>query len=122
MSERHSRQVRLAEIGGDGQGRIGSSAHVVRGRGLAARVEARYLAGAGVRAIDVEDKRVAADVRETDGSVEVRLRDPEVGPRSESDPLWAGELSLPARDVALGAYRALRALRRVVLAPGEPRP
>ena len=124
MSERHSRQVRLAEIGLDGQGRSGASGHGVRGRGLAARVEARYLAGAGVKSIEVEDGRVAADAREAGGSVEVRLRedDRDGDPETEDDPVWARALSAPARDVALGAYRALRALRRVALSATGPSP
>jgi hypothetical protein len=120
MSERHSRQVRLAEVGVEGQGRIGASVQVVRGRGLAAMVEARYLAGAGVKAIEVEDERVASNARAIDGSVEVRLRAPDGV--DDRDPVWAWDLSPHARDVALGAYRALCALRRVALSDTERSP
>jgi len=120
MSERHSRQVRLVEIGPAGQRRIASSVHVVRGGGLAANVEARYLAGAGVKAIEVDHEGIAATAREVDGGVEIRFREDDRA--FEHDPPWATELALPARDVALGAYRALRALRRVVLRANEPTP
>jgi hypothetical protein len=126
MSERHSRQIRLVEVGLEGQRKIASSAHVVRGKGLAARIEVRYLAGAGVKRIEVEDERLAAAAREVDGSVEVRMSDPDRDPDADHDhdhdPRWAGALSLPARDVAMGAYRALRALRHVLLSAEEPTP
>jgi hypothetical protein len=124
MSERYSRQVRLVEIGLEGQRRIASSAHVVRGNELAARVEARYLVGAGVGAIAVENEPVAAAAREVDASAQVRVRDPDREPDldADRDPLWACDLALPARSVALGAYRALRALRAVALSTREPSP
>jgi len=122
MRERYSRQIRLVEVGPEGQRRIASSTHAVRGSGIAARVEVRYLAGAGVKEIDVEDERVAAAAREVDGSLNVRVHDADLDPDPDLDPRWAGDLSLPARDVAMGAHRALRALRRVLLAAGEPNP
>jgi hypothetical protein len=92
--------------------------HVVLGQGLAAKVEARYLAGAGAFGVDVKDESVARALREVDGNVKVRLHDHDE--EHEQDPAWARELSGPARDVALGAYRALRALRRVGLAEKAP--
>ena len=125
MSERYSRQIRLVEVGLEGQHKIASSAHVVRGEGLAARIEVRYLAGAGVKKIEVEHERVAAAVREVDGTVEVRVSDHDRDPdhrEHDPDPRWASDLSLPARDVAIGAYRALRALRHVLLSAEEPTP
>jgi hypothetical protein len=120
MRERYSRQIRLVEVGPEGQRRIAASAHVVRGMGLAAMIEVRYLAGAGVKRIEVEEERVAEAAREVDASVEVHVHDADREP--DPDPRWAGDLSLPARDVAMGAHRALRALRRVLLAAGEPNP
>ncbi len=92
---------------------------MVRGHGVAAEVEARYLAGAGVGAIEVEDSRVAEAVRQVDGRVKVSFHDRDRDPDHDHDPAWAGELSVPAREVALGAHRALRALREVVLAAGD---
>jgi molybdopterin/thiamine biosynthesis adenylyltransferase len=132
MSERYSRQIRLVEVGLEGQHKIASSAHVVRGEGLAARIEVRYLAGAGVKKIEVEHERVAAAVREVDGTVEVRVSDHDHREHDpdrdhdhrepDPDPRWASDLSLPAREVAMGAYRALRALRHVLLSAEEPTP
>jgi hypothetical protein len=121
MSERHSRQVRLIEVGLEGQRRVASSTHVICGHGLAAKVEARYLAGAGVKALEVEDEGVAAGAREVDGTVNVRVTEHDCD-HEHRDPSWARDLSVPARDVALGAYRALCALRHVVRSVTEPAP
>ncbi len=109
-------------MGPEGQARIAASPRKVRGNGLAAIVEARYLAGAGVEAIEVEDEGVAAAAREVDATVKVRVQGACGDLDDDLDPPWARPLAPPARDVALGAHRALRVLRRAVLSPREPSP
>jgi len=122
MKARHSRQARLAEVGEVGQRKIAAISSGVRGSGVAAKVEARYLAGAGVGRIVVEDAAVGSSAREVNALVNSRLpsdRDPDLDldldGDPDPDPAWASELAPPARDVALGAHRALRVIRRAVL-------
>jgi hypothetical protein len=113
MKPRHSRQGRLAEVGEEGQRRIGAAEVAVRGTGVAARVEARYLAGAGVGRLVVEDDGARSAAREVDPLVEVTLSSgPALAPAP--DPAWSQDLHPAARGVALGAHRALRALRRAL--------
>ena len=121
MSSRHARQARLEEVGDAGQRRLEESTCTVRGAGLAAEVEARYLVGAGVGRVLVSDPEAAHRSREVDTSVDVSILtipddEREVEPTAAvADPEWASSLSVPAREVALGAYRALSSLRRVLL-------
>ncbi|MDP9036592.1 MAG: HesA/MoeB/ThiF family protein, partial [Myxococcota bacterium] len=61
--DRYARQRKLAEVGAAGQGRIGRLTVDVKLDGLAADVAARYLAGAGVRAIRVRDAAFAEAAR-----------------------------------------------------------
>ena len=81
------RQMRLPEIGAAGQEKI-AAAEVVVGGGFAGSIEARYLAAAGVGKI-VRSASELADARFDD-----------------MDPA--------ARDVALGAHAAARALLEIV--------
>jgi hypothetical protein len=130
-AHRYARQVNLVEVGEPGQARIAESVCTVAGGGLSALVEARYLAGAGFGRLIVTDEEVASAARETNPAVEVVLA-PSSDAESEASALVergaprgvAGELdalSSAARDVALGAYRALAALRAVVLGTGISR-
>ncbi len=89
---RHTRQIRLPEIGEAGQARLASSEVVLGGRGLARDVERTYLRLAG--ATPRED---AAG----DGADEV-------------DVSSLGLRHAAARDVGEGALRALAAVRRIV--------
>jgi hypothetical protein len=91
----------------------------VRGSGLAAEVEARYLAGSGVGHLLVSDSAVARSAKEVDASLDVVI-EPSLTSTSIADPEWAGSFCAPARDVALGAYRALSSLRRVLHPTKEP--
>lgn len=111
MSRRHTRQVRLAEVGADGQGRIGRAAVDVHGRGLAAEVAARYLAGAGVARLRVGDEAVGAAARGIDAAVAIDV-DPSLAvERGDAPP----ELIDPtARALAAGALAALRAIREAL--------
>jgi hypothetical protein len=94
---RFTRQVRLAEVGEEGQSRLASAVVRVAGEGLASAVEARYLRGAGVRV-----ERGGAE------------------PAAEPPPTWLSSLAPSARAVAAGAYAALTVVRAVVA--GEPHP
>jgi len=112
MRARHSRQARLAEVGEEGQRRIAATTGVVLGHGVAARVEARYLAGAGVAHLVVEDAAAGSSAKDVDALVAIRLSSEEHG---DQDPSWALDLTPGAREVALGAHRALRVLRAAIL-------
>jgi hypothetical protein len=111
VSRRHTRQVRLAEVGADGQGRIARAAVDVRGRGVAAQVTARYLAGAGVSRLRVADQAIAAAALGIDASVQVEV-DPSLAVGRADEP---AELSDPtARALGAGALAALQAIREAL--------
>ena len=87
-ASRYTRQTRLPEVGAEGQARLERTEIELSTRGAAAQIERAYLEAAGAR------------VREGGGegpALPIEVRDP------------------AARDVALGAYAALCALRRVWL-------
>jgi hypothetical protein len=96
----------------------------VRSAGLAGEVEARYLAGAGVGSLVVLDDDIARAARSVNTRATVRTaaeHDRDLAPHPAAgtpgeDPAWAEALSTPARDVALGAHRALVSLRRALAA------
>jgi hypothetical protein len=90
VSERFSRQERLAEVGPGGQERIRRLAAVVRGED-GADVERAYLSGAGV------------------GSVAMRSAEPAL-PFAHA----AAFRFQAAREVGAGAWRALAQLRRAL--------
>jgi hypothetical protein len=119
MRPRHSRQARLAEVGEDGQRRISATACAVRGDGVAARVEARYLAGAGIGRMVLDADAVAGSAKEVDALVEVRAAFDRDRDR-DRDPAWSLDLEPAAREVALGAHRALQVLRDAVLPVKAP--
>jgi hypothetical protein len=109
---RHTRQVRLAEVGDAGQARIGATTAHVEAEGLAGAVEARYLAGAGVVKIATTSDAIGDAARAEDARVEivpaprVHLGRGEPPPFAFRDPA--------ARDVAMGAWRALVHVRRAI--------
>jgi hypothetical protein len=108
--------VRLTEVGADGQGRIARAAVDVHGRGLAAQVAARYLAGAGVARLRVADEAVAAAARGIDASVKVDVDASLAGDRADAP----SELVDPtARAIGAGALAALRAIREALSAAGS---
>jgi hypothetical protein len=105
--DRHTRQSRLAGVGGDGQARIGRTTVDVGLVDFAADVAARYLAGAGVQGLRVRSEELARGARGIDGHVRV-----EVDPRLALAPAEALEVDDPsALELARGALFALRALR-----------
>jgi molybdopterin/thiamine biosynthesis adenylyltransferase len=124
MSERYARQERLVDVGEAGQARIAGTTCVVAGRGLDALVEARYLAGAGFGCVVVTDSEAARAAREINRDVEVSVipvptsADTSSGTAREDVASTLAALSPGAREVALGAYRALCALRAAILPVG----
>ena len=118
---RHTRQVRLVEIGEGGQARLGRAVVAVRGAGHAGEVEASYLAGAGVGTIRVVDDAQARAVRAMDSSVRVERGAP--ARAVEPTPLDAlAGMDASALEVARGAWRALDTLRRVIAGPDADGP
>jgi hypothetical protein len=123
-ARRYERQVKLVEVGQGGQARIAAAERVVVGGGLPALVEARYLAGAGFGRLVVTEDSVARAARETNPAIAVEVdptraeeRGGALSSREGSVEASLEALSPACRDVALGAYRALAALRGVVLLP-----
>jgi len=115
--DRHTRQIRLAGVGAEGQGRIARAEVAVPGLGLSAEVAARYLAGAGVARIRVQDGRAAAAARAVDPGVQVE-RVEGTGQAMAEAPT---ELEDPvARELAAGALHALSALRAALGQPALP--
>jgi hypothetical protein len=114
--DRHTRQRRLVEVGQGGQERIGALAAHVAGEGLGAIVQARYLAGAGVRSIQTNSAAIGQHARRVDPDTCVVAAAPmESLPEAPSfdvrDP--------SARAIAQGAWRALRVLRGALGVGGE---
>jgi hypothetical protein len=115
---RHSRQIRLAEVGEEGQARLEATTAFVESDGLAGVVEGRYLAGAGVRKIATRDEAVADAARAVDATVEIVDR--KSAPLRLGDPPVFGVRDPAALEVALGAWRALAHVRRA-MSGAEPR-
>ena len=115
--DRHTRQIRLADVGPEGQRRIARAVVDVPGQGLAAEVAARYLAGAGVAALRVQDGAVAAAARGVDSAVRITI-DPALPGADETAAAEAlAHLADPAaRAVAEGSLLALAALRLALAA------
>jgi hypothetical protein len=89
VSRRYERQIKLPEIGHEGQATLCESSASIGGRDFAGEIEARYVAGAGVRIVPAE-RSTAVDL------APLGLR--------HSSPIEVGE----------GALRALLTLRRVL--------
>jgi hypothetical protein len=122
MDQRHGRQSRLADVGSAGQQRIAAATVVVRCEGLAGEVATRYLAGAGVGSLRVPSQALAAIARSVDPAIRVELAPgDDVRPEQPGDdvrPEQPGDdldfRDPAARELALGAREALRALRAVL--------
>ena len=109
---RYTRQVRLSDVGPSGQERLGALRAHVPGRDLGARVEALYLAGAGVRTLVVEGEAIAEAARALNPEIEVAA----AAERAEGGRNLGAELGLHegAADVAEGALRALFKVREAL--------
>lgn len=68
---RHTRQVRLAEVGEEGQVRLARATVTVRGLAASGAIEARYLAGAGIGALRVREIAHAEAARAIDAAVRI---------------------------------------------------
>ena len=97
-------------MGQAGQARI-SLAVATAGDGLAGWVAARYLAGAGVGQLRVGSEAIAQAARAMDDSVHVEVTADQV---AEDERFSA--LDPAAREVAVGAHRAVLALMRAIRA------
>jgi hypothetical protein len=125
---RHDRQSRLTEVGLSGQERIAASTIEVQTGGLAAEVATRYLAGAGVGRLLVRDGGLSAVATSIDPAIRVDVRAESAsgaaraggeGGAGSDEPLF--DLRDPAaRDLALGAREALRALRALLDVRANP--
>ena len=114
IGSRHVRQVLLAEIGEVGQARLASGSATVDVGGAAGDIEVRYLAGAGVGRIVVADALTADAARAIDPVARVEI-DPHTRPvRGDAPHATFGIRDPAARDVALGAWRALDTLRTLL--------
>ena len=98
-SSRYGRQIRLPEIGEEGQARLEASEVVLGGADDARAVEAMYLRLAGVK------------VREAHGTASAKAK-----AKARPDEKVATEAlkALGLRDVADGAMRALVAMRAIL--------
>ncbi len=113
---RHARQIRLAEVGKDGQARIAAATVDVPLSSAEARVAVRYLAGAGVGLLRVNAALLVDEARAVDPSarVEMAMTSGEGWLRS-ADPF--ADLDPAAGDVARGAAFALSEIRRILNLP-----
>lgn len=103
---RHSRQMRLALIGREGQRVIDDATIDVAAGGIEGEVAARYLAGAGVGKLRLSSEAAASAARSLDARVQtamVSATPPEAMPDLE-------DLDPAARSFARGARIATRAL------------
>ena len=105
---RHSRQVRLVEVGEVGQERLARATAVLRSDGDAGVVAARYAAAAGFGTVSVRSEEAVEAAHALDRRVRVALdRSPSVW----EPPGWLGVRDPAARAVAAGAHEALTAVR-----------
>jgi hypothetical protein len=114
---RHTRQARLAEVGSERQKKLVSTEARVRALGFAGEIEARYLAGAGVGSLVVNDAAQARAAVSVDPAVRTIVAEN----RADGDPSTPllpilAALDPAAREVAEGAYRALQTLRKLLAA------
>lgn len=110
-ASRHTRQMRLAEVGAQGQARLCEGEGCVSSDGLAGAIAARYTAGAGFGALRVRSALALEAARAIDGRVRVVV-DEALTPFEA--PAWLGLAEPAARQVAAGAYEALEAIRRAL--------
>ncbi len=112
---RHTRQVRLAEVGEEGQVRLARATVTVRGLAASGAIEARYLAGAGIGALRVREIAHAEAARAIDAAVRIEDAAAVGAPDPcASSPIEALGLDPAAYDVARGAWCALDAMRQVL--------
>ncbi len=106
--DRHERQARLAEVGAEGQERIGRAEVVMPLRGLAGVVAVRYLGGAGLGRLRVSSDALAEEALSVEPATRVEV-DAALDEVTRSSPF--GLRDRAADDVARGAHAALVVLR-----------
>lgn len=117
---RHTRQVRLAEVGEEGQARLAAATADVVSAGFAGEVEARYLAAAGVGTLRVREGAHAEAARAMDAETAIAQSS---GCSAElAAPAAIDALDPAARDVAVGAWRALARVRELLSRAKEGTP
>ena len=114
---RHTRQVRLADVGEEGQARLEATTGFVETDGLAGVVEARYLAGAGGGKISTGYEAIGDVARAVDATIQIVAA--RRAPLGHGEPPAFGVKDPVAMEVALGAWRALAHVRRAIL-PKRP--
>ena len=103
--------MRLADVGAEGQQKwLAAEARVV-GEGLAARVEALYLAGAGIGSLSA-----APSIASRASALNADIRVIEVASPDATSEEEALGLDPAANAVASGALRALRVLKAIASA------
>ena len=107
---RHARQVRLTEVGAEGQTRLARARVSVSLTGFTGDVAVRYLAGAGVGALRVGDPALAVAAGNVDPQVAVEV----VRAEDRAEPEAFDLVDERARALASGSLYALRAIRRVL--------
>jgi hypothetical protein len=117
---RHSRQVRLAEVGQEGQTWVARATVELYLDGVAGEIAARYLAGAGVGKLRVREGRAAEAAVRVDPSVVVEVI-PGLGAGEDRGEDF--ELREPAaRELARAATASLALLREVLGIGLRPEP
>ncbi len=114
--DRHARQMKLAEIGEQGQARIRVATVAGRRAGPAGEGAARYRAGAGGGRGRGRDGRAADGAKAVDPAVLVEVV-PELGGGMLGEDLGIEDVA--ARDLAQGATAALEELRAILGLAGK---
>jgi hypothetical protein len=118
---RFTRQERLVEVGEEGQARIEAGRVSVSARGFEGWVEGRYLAGAGVAVLVVEDLGVGEGAVRLRSDVVIEAKPPAGAARDAG--LVDGDVDAGLANPVAGAYvaasrRSLRALRALLEGDG----
>lgn len=99
--ERYSRQIVLPEVGAAGQQRLLATSAVVLGAGALAATAARYLVGAGIGRVSVDQAALADELRQLNPDVALGSE-----PAARADITVAAELPLDALDAAVASRPA----------------
>jgi adenylyltransferase/sulfurtransferase len=100
--DRYSRQIVLPEVGAAGQERLLAASATVLGSGAIAGVAARYLAGAGIGRVSVNQPALADELRRLNPGVAIGT-----APAAGADITIAAELSLAALDAVVATQPAM---------------
>jgi hypothetical protein len=102
--------MRVAEVGREKQENLRHASVVVHGHDLSAQVEARYLAGAGIGALRVNEA-IAEDVATLNSDVVIETH----SEKSErEDDARAADLDPAAAAIFSGAARALQKMKELL--------